>query len=113
MRILKNDKQIALRLPKELIKKIDEFGKMLELQYLPVKFGGYQSLAIRLCIEDTVNRYMGPKDDPDELVSPYCDEMSKIIPVLKNLRLMKKLDEMPEGKADNKEEINKIIKEFA
>lgn len=106
-------KLTTFRSPVELIEKIEEFAELLELKYLPIKGKGYKSVAIRLLIEDSLNRYMGPKNDPDELTCPFADEMSKILPVLKNIRLMKKLDEMPEGKADNKEEINKIIKEFA
>ncbi|MBA7576779.1 hypothetical protein ES708_18621 [subsurface metagenome] len=53
---------------------------------------------------------MGPKNDPDELMCPFADEMSEILPVLKNIRLRDKLENVA---GDNQEEIDKIIKEFA
>ncbi|MBA7489815.1 hypothetical protein ES702_00349 [subsurface metagenome] len=112
---IKNPERIkltAFRAPVELIEKIEEFADRLELKYLPVKGKGYKSLAIRLLIEDSLNRYMGPKNDPDELVCPFADEMSKILPVLKNIRLREKLDEMPDNTSHNKEEIDKIIKKY-
>ena len=126
MRNLKSDTLISFRLSKILVKQIDEFAKMLELPNLPVmKYGGCQSLAIRLCIEDTINRYMGPKDDPDELVSPYYNEMSKILPILKNIKLREKLEELIDTKEFNevvgikssdkkqKELIDKVMKKYS
>ena len=107
----KDYKLIAFRLPLELVEKIDEFAKKLELIYLPplAKNQGYRSEAIRLCVEDTLTRFFGPKDDPDELISPHYNEMSKIIPVLKNIRLRGKLENMS---GDNQEKIDKIMKEY-
>jgi hypothetical protein len=110
---IKNPERIkltAFRAPVELIEKIEEFADKLELRYLPLTGKGYKSLAIRLLIEDSLNRYMGPKNDPDELVSPYADEISKILPVLKNIRLRGKLEEIA---GDNQGEIDKIMKEYS
>lgn len=105
---LKNDCFFNFRLPKALLDKVEKFAEMLELPALNVK-GGHKSLAIRLCIEDTLNRYMGPKNSKDELVSPYCDEMSEILPILKNIRLREKLENVT---GDDQGEIDKIVKEF-
>ena len=112
-RITKNPKEIkliAFRIPVKMADKIDKFADKLELKYLPIKGKGIMSLAIRLLIEDSLNRYMGPKNDPDELMCPFADEMSEILPVLKNIRLREKLENIS---GDNQEEIDKIIKEFA
>lgn len=103
-------KLTTFRSPVELIEKIEEFAELLELKYLPIKGKGLKSVAIRLLIEDSLNRYMGPKNDPDELVCPFADEMSKILPVLKNIRLRSKLEEVA---GDNQGEIDKIMKEYA
>ncbi|MBA7527193.1 hypothetical protein ES705_19368 [subsurface metagenome] len=114
-RLTKNPKEIkliAFRIPVKMVDKIDKFADKLELKYLPIKGKGIMSLAIRLLIEDSLNRYMGPKNEPDELVCPFADEMSEILPVLKNIRLREKLDEMPDNTSHNKEEIDKIIKKY-
>ncbi|MBA7585295.1 hypothetical protein ES708_27270 [subsurface metagenome] len=105
-----NNIHLSFRLSEELVKKIDKFADKLELKYLPIKGKGVTSFAIRLLIEDSINRYMGPKNDPDELMCPFADEMSEILPVLKNIRLRGKLEDLT---GDNQEEIDKIIKEFA
>ncbi|MBA7569222.1 hypothetical protein ES695_20015 [Candidatus Atribacteria bacterium 1244-E10-H5-B2] len=107
-----NKIHLSFRLSEELVKKIDEFAEKLELVYIDplIRNQGYRSVAIRLALEDTMLRFFGPKDDPDEIISPYYNEMSKIIPVLKNIRLRGKLEDLT---GDNQEEIDKIIKEFA
>ena len=109
MRNLKNEIHISFRLPKELVKKIDEFAEKLELVYIDplIKNKGYRSVIIRLCVEDTMLRFFGPKDDLDELFSPYYEEMSKIIPILKNIRLREKLENLPDGMKTD--EINEWI----
>lgn len=109
MRNLKNDEFIAFRLPKELVKKIDEFAEKLELVYIDplIRNKGYRSVAIRLIIEDTMLRFFGPKDNEDELFSPHYNEMSKIIPVLKNIKLREKLENMPDDMKTD--EINEWI----
>jgi len=109
MRNLKNEIHISFRLPKELVKKIDEFAEKLELVYIDplIKNKGYRSVAIRLCVEDTMIRFFGPKDNEDELISPYYEEMSKIIPILKNIRLREKLENLPDD--IKKDEINEWI----
>ena len=109
MRNLKNEIHISFRLPKELVKKIDEFAEKLELVYIDplIKNKGYRSVIIRLCVEDTMLRFFGPKDDLDELFSPYYNEMSKIIPILKNIRLREKLENLPDD--IKKDEINEWI----
>jgi len=112
MKKIVNEIVFTFRMPKELSDKVDKFAKKIELPLLPIR-GGYKSYAMRLLIEDSLNRYMGPKNDPDELVCPFADEMSKILPVLRNIRLVKKLDEMPDDISHNKGEIDKIIKEFS
>jgi len=115
-RLVKDPKEIkliAFRIPKKMIKKIEEFADKLELKYLPMKGKGIMSLAIRLLIEDSLNRYMGPKDDPDDLMCPFADEMSEILPVLKNIQLVKKLDELPEDVKNDKKEIAKIIEKYS
>ena len=101
-------KLMSFRAPVEMIKEIEKFAERLELKYLPIKGKGYISFAIRLLIEDSLNRYMSK--DPDELMNPYADEMSKILPVLKNIRLRSKLEELV---GDNQEEIDKIMKEYS
>lgn len=110
----KNEKdiKITLRLSEDLLKKIDGFIEKLELRSFPIQGKGYKSLAVRMLLEDSLNRYMGPKVDPDQLVSPYADKMSSIIPILRNKRLREKLENMPEDISHNTEEINKIIKEY-
>lgn len=105
----KKDVFISFRISKDLVKKIEEFAEKLELKDLPLRGNGYQSLAIRLLIGDSLNRYMGPKENPDQLVCPFADEMSDILPVLKNIRLRGKLENVT---GDNQGEIDKIIKEF-
>ena len=109
---LRKDKFVSFRAPVELIKKIDDLAEKLELVYIEplIKSRGYRSLAIRLAIEDTLLRFFGPKDNKDDIICPYYNEMSKILPVLKNIRLRGKLEEVA---GDNQEEIDKIIKEFA
>ena len=102
-------KLTTFRSPVEMIEKIEEFAELLELKYLPIKGKGYKSVAIRLLIEDSLNRYMGPKNDPDELMCPFADEMSKILPVLKNIRLRSKLENIT---GDDPGEIEKVMKEF-
>ena len=103
---------ISMRLPGDLIKRIDEFIEKLELKHLPIRGKGYRSLGIRLLIEDSLVKYMGPKLNPDDLISPYADKMSEILPILRNKRLREKLDEMPDNISHNKKEIDKIIKKF-
>jgi len=102
---------VGVRLSKNLVKKIDEFAEKLELVYIDplIKNKGYRSLAIRLAIEDTLIRFFGPKNNPDELVSPYYNEMSKVLPILKNIRLREKLENVT---GDDQGEIDKIVKEF-
>ena len=101
---LKNETQLSFRLSEELIKKIDEFAEKLELVYSTplMKNRGYRSIAIRLAIEDTILRFFGPKDDPDELMCPHYNEMSKIIPIIKNIKLREKLENMPDDKKTDK-----------
>lgn len=101
-------KLMSFRVSVRMIKEIEKFAEKLELEYLPIKGKGYISYAIRLLIQDSLNRYMGPKGD-DELMNPYADEMSKILPVLKNIRLRSKLEEVA---GDNQGEIDKIMKEY-
>lgn len=104
---------MSIRVPEALIKRVDEFIEKLELKYLPIKGKGQRSLMIRMLIEDSLIRYMGPKLNPDDLTSAYADKMSSIIPILRNKRLRKKLEEMPEDISHNTEEINKIIKKYS
>lgn len=104
MKNLKKNKQIAFRLPEELIKKIDEFAEKIELVYIDplIRNQGYRSVAIRLAIEDTLLRFFGPKDDPDDIESPHYNEMSKIIPIVKNIKLREKLENMPDDMKTDK-----------
>ncbi|MBA7686488.1 hypothetical protein ES703_94937 [subsurface metagenome] len=109
MKNIVNEIVFTFRMPKKIFDKIEEFAEKTELPFLSIR-GGYKSYAIRLLIEDSLNRYLGPKEDPDQIICPFADEMSDIIPILKNIRLRGKLENIT---GDNKEEIEKIIKEFA
>jgi len=104
MKDSKKDKLVTFRLPEVLIKKIDKFAEKLELTYVDpsIRNKGFRSVAIRLIIEDTMLRFFGPKDNKDELFSPHYNEMSKIIPILKNIKLREKLENMPDDMKTDK-----------
>jgi hypothetical protein len=113
MKNLKNE-FISFRISKELLEKVNEFAKILELNiYGSDNYKASRSLAIRLAIEDTLIRFFGPKENPDDIESPHYYEMSKIIPILKNIKMKEKLDGISEEKANIKEEVIKIIKKYA
>ena len=108
----KKDVFFNFLMTKSLWTKIEQFAQLIELPLLNIK-GGYKSQAVRMLIEDSLNRYMGPKNK-DELVCPYADKMSDILPILENIRLRTKLEAIPEDMdaEEQKKEIAKIIKEF-
>jgi len=99
--ILKNLKPVYLniRLSYELDKEIEKFAERLELP---------RPVAIRLILYDTIKKFT--YTGRDELYCPYWDQMSEILAILKNIRLRDKLENIT---GDNKEEIEKIVKEFA
>jgi len=113
----KKERKIGFFVSGKLLDRIDEFAEKLTLVYIPplMRNKGYRSVAIRLAIEDTMLRFFGPrdKDNEDDIFCPYYNEMSKIIPLIKTIKMVEAFDKMPEDKADNKEEIAKIAKKYA
>lgn len=99
--ILRNLKPafLNIRLSDELEEAINKFAERLELP---------KPEAIRLILYDTIKKFT--YTGKDELYCPYWDEMSEVLAILKNIRLRDKLENIT---GDNKEEIEKIIKEFA
>jgi len=109
--------KIGMMISDKLLKRVDEFAEKLQLVYIPplMRNKGYRSVAIRLALEDTMLRFFGPrdKDSEDEVFCPYYNEMSKIIPLVKHIKMVEELDKMPEDISHNTKEINKIIKKYS
>ncbi len=112
----KKERKIGFFISGKLLDRIDEFAEKLTLVYIPplMRNKGFRSVAIRLAIEDTMLRFFGPrdKDNEDEIFCPYYNEMSKIIPLIRQIKMVEALDKMPENISHNKEEIDKIIKKY-
>lgn len=110
-------KKIGFFVSEKLLDRVDEFAEKLQLVYIPplMRNKGYRSVAIRLAIEDTMLRFFGPrdKDNEDDIFCPYYNEMSKIIPLMKHIKMVEALDKMPDDISHNKEEVNKVIKKYS
>lgn len=109
----KINKEVAFNfiMTKDLSDRIEKFAQLIELPFLNIQ-NGYKSRAVRMLIEDSLNRYLNLRGD--EVVCPYADKISEIIPILENIRLRTKLENVPEdiSPAEQKALIDNIIKEF-
>ncbi|MBA7558276.1 hypothetical protein ES705_51074 [subsurface metagenome] len=69
----------SFRLSEELSNKLNKFADKLEVN---------RSEAIRLAIEDSVNRFSWPTEDPEgyKIFNPDADRISKIIAIMRAIK---------------------------
>jgi len=93
---------VTFRLSTNLIKEVEKFASILETN---------KSDVIRLSIMESINRYLGPKKNPDQIISHVADQKSEIVAKLKDIRMRNKLESLAKDEKQ-RELITKTLRKY-